>query len=231
MNELSSVLELAHEVTRQAIRIREGSELENDVKRVITQADETKAELVKLRQAVAAARGFAAASGEAGADLSGLDNGLVAFASNATSRGGLPTRPAFNTAQVKIREVTVRINSELAEAWTRWINREMGTVPTVRISMLEPAQQGAARERQATLNRLAKVTTPTSVDITEAKNALEYLSDLLKNIPDPPGQVVALLDRLSRQPDLTLADLTDEDIKALRGARVADQIVVRRRGA
>ena len=41
-------------------------------------------------------------------------------------------------------------------------------------------------------------------------------------MPDPPQEVLALLERLGERPPLTLAELTDEDIGLLRQAGVAD---------
>ena len=54
---------------------------------------------------------------------------------------------------------------------------------------------------------------------------------MLDGLPDPPGEVLGILERIGQRPALTLADLTDEQIAALRAGGVADQLEVRRRGA
>lgn len=231
MSRFASVLELAQEVTRQANSIRDDAASDAEAKRVLQQTDNTRMELGKLEKAVKAARALLSHDSEAFVDLSGLDSGREAFTRNAASRGGLPTRPAFNTAQVKIREVASRVNGELAEVWSRWISQRTGAVPTLRISLLPPPDQAETWERWTTLQKLSKVVTPAPSDITMAGNALSYLHDALKDIADPPSEVAALVERLGKPPFLTLADLTDEQIKALREAKVAVQFELRRRGA
>lgn len=231
MTEFTSVLELAQEVTRQATRIQESSALEIEVKRVLLQTDETRAELGRLEKAVKSARALLSYDSAAAVDLSGLDTGLEAFARNAASRGDLPTRQAFSGAQAKIREVTSRVNGELAQAWSGWTNQRMGSVPMLSVSLLPPADQTAAWDRWNTLQKLSKVGTPEPSDLTMAQNALSYLHEALKDIPPPPSEVAALVDRLGKRPFLTLADLTDEQINALREAKVAVQFELRRRGA
>ena len=55
------------------------------------------------------------------------------------------------------------------------------------------------------------------------------LKERLKDKKEPTGPIVALLPLLERPRGVTLAELTDEDIAALREFGIAGQIEVRRR--
>jgi hypothetical protein len=91
--------------------------------------------------------------------------------------------------------------------------------------------QQAARDRWANLVKTAKVVTPSRDQINSFAKDLDNLHEDLDGLPDPPGEVLGILARIDQRPALTLADLTDEQIAALRAGGVADQLEVRRRGA
>jgi hypothetical protein len=230
MSEFASVLELAQEVAKEANRIKQGAAAELNADRVLKRVDEANEALTRLSLLVRAARRLAEASSEESLDLSGLDDGRDAFIRNVERAGGLPSNQAFDGAKNKINGVARRVTAELAAAWTQWADREVARVPTVRISLLDQQDQKTAHDRWASLVKTSKVSTPTVTDIVSLKSDLDYLHDWLDSLPDPPGAVLGILERLAQRPALTLADLADDEIAALREAGIADQIEVRRRG-
>jgi hypothetical protein len=231
MSEFSSVLELAREVTNEANRIKGGKTAELNAERVLNRVGEANMPLKKLDQVVTAARRLAVTSGEAPIDLIGLDDGRADFERLAQRLNYLPSNQAFEGAKNKIRDVTERVTIGLATAWTQWTDREVAKVPSLRISLLEQEDQRVPRERWGRLVKTARVTPPTRDQINSFKSDLDYLHELLDPLPDPPGAVLEILDRLGQHRGLTLAEVTDEEIAVLRGAGVAAQIEVRRRGA
>jgi hypothetical protein len=230
MNEFSSILELAREVGKEANRIKGGKAAELNAERVLNRVDETYVVLEKLDQVIRAARKLAESSAGACVGLAGLDDGRADFERLAQRSSYLPSNQAFDGAKNRIGGVTKHITADLADGWTQWTDKEVGKVPRVRISLLDPASQPTARSHWDSLVKTSKVGTPTVDDIVSLKSDLDYLHEVLDTVPPPSGEVIEILDRLSQRRGLTLADLTDEEIAALREAGVSDQIEVRRRG-
>jgi hypothetical protein len=231
MSEFSSVHELAREVTNEANRVKNGKAAELNAERVLNRVNEAYAVLEKLSQVVTAARRLAVASDEVSVALTGRDDGRADFERLAQRLSYLPSNQAFEGARNKISGVTKQVTAQIADAWTQWTDREVAKVPRFRISLLEQEDQKAPHERWANLVKTSKVTAPTRDQINSFKSDLDYLHELLDPLPDPPGAVLEILDRFRQRRGLTLAELTDEEIAALREAGVAEQIEVRRRGA
>lgn len=231
MSEFPSVLELAQEVTRQANRIKQDAEAEQQATRVLQRVDTVQKALAGLETAVAAALRLHAASGQQFVSLEKLDEGRESFATSVANAGGIPRNEVFTTAANRISGATKRVTTELAAGWAQWTAREVAGIPRMRISLLDQAEQQAPRERWDSLLKTAKVATPARDHINSFKSDLDYLHDVLDSLPDPPGAVLEILERLGQRRGMTLAELTDEEIAVLREAGVADQIEVRRRGA
>jgi hypothetical protein len=231
MSEFSSVLELAREMASEANRIKSGQKAEETAERVLNRVGETKVALQRLEQAVAAARRLAEASGMTAIDLTGLDDGRANLERLAQQSSHLPSDPAFNGARKKIGDVTRRVTGDFEEAWAEWARQAVAGVPSIKISQLDPMDQVAARTRWDDLVRVSRVPSPKTDDINSFKSDLDYLHVILDPLPNLPGQVREVYDRLGRRPYLTLAEITDEQIASLREAGVAAQIELRRRGA
>lgn len=231
MSDFPSVLALAREMASESSRIKSGREAELNAERVLNRVTETQAALQKLEQAVTAARSMEAASGKTVIDLAGLDDGRPGFERLAQQSSNLPSDQAFNGAKRKIGEVTARVTRGFEDAWAEWVARERSAVPSIKISQLGPVDQATARSRWDSLVSTAKVASPKISDIVSFKSDLSYLHEVLDDLPELPGPVRELYERLGRRPSLTLADITDEQIANLRVAGVAAQIEMRRQGA
>lgn len=231
MSEFSSVLELAREVASEANRIKRGRDAELNAERVMNRVGEITGALQKLEQAVAAARRLAAASGVAAIDVTGLDNGRANLERLARQSSHLPSDVAFTGARKNIGDVTSRVTRAFGEAWAEWARQAAAGVPIIKISQLDPVDQAAARTRWDALVKVSRAPSPKTDDINSFKSDLEYLHEVLDSLPDLPGQVRELYDRLARRPSLTLADITDAEIAELREKGLDAHIEVRRRGA
>jgi hypothetical protein len=231
MSEYSSVLELARAMAGEANRIKSGKAAELNAERILNRIGETQVVLLKLEQMIATARRLAEARGETSVDLAGLDDGRTDFERLAQRASYLPSNQAFDGAKNRIGLVAKRITAELGDAWIQWTSQEIARVPSLRISLLDQADQKTARERWTNLVKAAKVATPTRDQISLFKSDLDSLHEDLDQLPDPPGAVLGILERIGQRPALTLADLTNEQMAVLREAGIADQIELRRRGA
>lgn len=232
ISEFASVLELAQEMANESSRIKRGRDAELNAERVLNRVAETQAALQKLEQVLASARNMEAASSGAVLDLTGVDDGRASFERLAQQSSHLPSDQAFNAAKKKIGDVTGRVTRDFEDAWAEWVTREKAAVPSLKISQLDPVDQAVAQRRWDTLVSTAKVANPKIADIVSFKSDLSYLHEVLDELPDLPGPVRVLYERLGRRPSLTLADITDEQIASLREAGgVAAQIEMRRRGA
>jgi hypothetical protein len=224
----SSVLEKALAMTAEANRIRKGAEAQLEAARVSQRVDEIHERLLELRRLIGAARRLNVASGAELVDLSGLDEGRAAFARHASS--GLPSNQVFTAAKQKLNDVSSRLSGQLGAAWSQWTADRIAGLPLARISLLSADEQQLARSRRDELAKLARNPVPTSADVRTFVSDAAILSETLNQLPDPPQEVLALLERLGKRPFLTLDELTDQQIALLRRADVADQIEVRRRG-
>lgn len=230
MSEFPSVLELARAMVTESSRIKNGRDAELNAERVLNRVAETQAALLKFEQTVTAARSLEAASGEAIVDLAGLDDGRPGFERLAQQSSHLPSDQAFNVAKKKIGEVTGRVTRDFENAWAEWVARERLRVPSIKISQLDPVDQATARGRWDSLVSTAKIASPKIADIVSFKSDLGYLHGVLDGLPELPGTVRELYERLGRRPYLTLAEITDEQFASLREVGVAAQIELRRRG-
>ena len=129
----------------------------------------------------------------------------------------LPSNQAFDGAKKRIGDVTKRVTADVADVWTLWTGQEIARVPRLRISLLDQADQQAARDRWANLVKTAKVASPSRDQINSFAADLDNLHEDLDGLPDPPGEVLGILARIDQRPALTLADLTDEQIAATPG--------------
>lgn len=221
-----SVLEKARAMTAEANRIQQGAEADHEAARISQRVEEIGELLLQLQQLINAARRLNAAHGSV--DVSGLDDGRAAFARRASS--GLPSNQVFTAAKVKINGVISRLRTKLGAAWSQWTSERIAELPLARISLLSADERESARSRRDELARLARNVVPTSTDITMFTSAADLLSETLSQLPDPPQEILSLLERLGQRPPPTLDELTDEQIALLRRADVANQIEVRRRG-
>ena len=161
-------------------------------------------------------------------DLSGLDDGRAAFARHAAA--GLPSNQVFTAARQKINGVISRVSEQLGAAWAQWTSEQLAGLPLIRIPLLGADEQKSVRDRRDELLKLSKVAVPTGPDVGAFQSAAGLLRETLDEVPDPPQEILGLLQRLGERPPVTLDQLTDDDIGLLRRAGIADQIEVRRRG-
>lgn len=224
----TSVFDKAQALQSRANALAAGEAGQKEAERVAHRVEETRALLAELHQVIMGVRSMRAIDDADPIDLSALDDGYVNFSKHAAA--GNPSDQVFTTAKRKVRAVIDQLGLQLQQTWSSWTSHRMTMLPVLRILLLASEEQAAAHERRDELAKLARVKAPSATDVTLFLRNYDLLKETLDGIPDPPNEVLTLLQRLGERPSLTLHDLTDAQITMLRDAQVANQIEVRRRG-
>jgi len=223
-----SVLDKAVALRAEARRLQEGQKGAAERGRISKAVAELDVQISELARVVRAARHAANLGIALSVELGLADYGRANLERYAAA--GLPSDRAFIVARGKVNASKQAIADALSAAWTAWATAQLDALPVERIALLDREPRERATGWHARLRSLASSTPPTNSDIDEFFRKLDALTETLAEAPVASGEVVNLLKRLAEQPLLTLADLTDEQIAALREAGVADQVELRRRG-
>jgi hypothetical protein len=223
------VLDKARRIVGESRRLAEGAAEIQQAARINRRVMGLREGLRMLSNHVTVARAVNEAAGASLVDLSGLDSGLADFKKKVASTPN-PSDQAFNTARARVDALCKRLHEQTLGVWTRWATARIQDVPLNRFPMLEFEHQRLARSKKAELDRVTTKSDLSVSDIRVFKLTLETLDDMLTAAPDVPGDLVAVLDRLSRTPSPTLAEVSDEEIQLLRSAHLDSQIVIKRIG-
>ena len=224
-----SVLEKAQAMTAEAARLREGEKGEQDAARVSQRVDEVTVALQGLGRVVGAVDRLHAVSGTRTVDLSGLDEGRATFARHAAGRAAV--QPGLHGRQAEDQRRHL--------AGQRATRRRLGAVDVGTTGRAAVDTHPAAGCRRAEIGPGAPRRTAEARENTGSVergcrhvpvNGRTPAGYAQRGCPDPPPEILALLQRLGERPPMTLDQLTDDDIGLLRRAGIADQIEVRRRG-
>ncbi|MFD8386985.1 hypothetical protein ACFV2X_52350 [Streptomyces sp. NPDC059679] len=192
--------------------------------------DELQVVLNALRTQISIARALKARDSHLTIDLSNVDDGRANFERN-VGPSGLPSSTVLNTAKKRAQEVVDRLTKGNQEAWTTWTRQSLSNLPLARIAMLlEPETEEQATSRHAELVRIAR-SKPSKDAITTFATVHDGLWELLHDTEDPPEALASLLERLRTQPDLTLRDVTDEEIALIRKHGMDAHISLKRKGS
>ncbi|MEU2661923.1 hypothetical protein [Micromonospora sp. NPDC007220] len=219
-----SVLDKARALTAEANRLREGSEAEDNAKRVLTQAEELSGTLERLRRLVEAARALRAQGVDF--DLERVDDGRERFSRLATD--GLPSVQAIVGARRTVDAVLQRTRAALTQIWLQWASERIAELPVQRLAVLSAAEQRAEQSTLGELKSLSKIDVPHAREISSFAAAHAGLKEALDNLREPDPELEQLLFRLSRR--IMLDQVSDADIALLREYGLADQVELHRRG-
>lgn len=139
---------------------------------------------------------------------------------------GRPSADKIRGALQSLRNDRSRLDGALGDWWRDWATQRLGEVPYDRIALLQEPERG---QRQETITRLRADAgrVPSRGTIITFHNSIQLLIDRLNEI-GPEEALDSALRRLTTSRQTTLADLTDDELKALRSQRqVASQIVLR----
>jgi hypothetical protein len=223
-----SLLDEAVALRAEARRLQEGQKGVAEFSRVSHAVTELDLLIGALEQVVRAARHAASLGVTLPIDLALADDGRANLARHAAA--GLPSDQAFVAARRKINASTQAIADALSSAWTGWAAARLSALPMERIALLDLEPRNQANGWRTRLLFLASSRSPSSSDIDEFSRTIDALTEALDAAPTASGEIIDLLKRMVERPPLTLADLTDAQVAALREAGVADQVELRRRG-
>jgi hypothetical protein len=228
MTASGSVLDKAVALRAEARRLQEGQKGAAELARLSNRVAELDLLISELARVVQAARRAANLGVTLSVDLALADDGRANLERHAAD--GLPSDRAFVVARGKVNASKQAIADALSAAWTAWAAAQLDALPVERIALLDREPREQSTGWHARLRSLASCAPPTNSDIDEFSRTIDALTETLAEAPAASGEVVNLLKRLAERPLLTLADLTDEQVAALREAGVADQVELRRRG-
>jgi hypothetical protein len=223
-----SVLDKAVALRAEARRLQEGEKGATELARTSNRVAELDVLISALARVVLAARRAASLGVALSAGLALADAGRSNLARHAAA--GLPSDRAFIVALGKVNASTDTIAAALSSAWAEWATARLAALPVERVALLDLEPRNQATGWHTRLQSLVSKKPPSSSDIDEFSRTIEALTTALDAAPAASGEVIDLLKRLAERPTLTLADLTDAQVAALRQADVADQVELRRRG-
>jgi hypothetical protein len=222
-----SLLDKAVALSAEARRLQEGQKGAAEFARISHAVTELNQLISALDQTALAARRAASLGVTLPVDLALADDGRANLARHAA---GLPSDQAFVAARRKINASTQTIADALSLAWTEWAAAQLNALAVERIALLDREPRNQATGWRTRLLFLASSRPPSSSDIDQFSRTIDALTEALDAAPAASGEVIDLLKRLVERPPLTLADLTDEQVAALREAGVANQVELRRGG-
>jgi len=222
------VRDRALKLQNEVRRLEAGAQGEGQAKRVARRVDEIQSALAVLSGHARAARTLRRLTTAADISLAGLGAGRDDLARRAA--GSIPSDSAFTAAKRKIETSSSSLAKEIQAAWKAWADERLSALPDRRIAMLDQARQAQARATLRNLGGLAAAASVTTPVITEFTSAYEGLEDELGEAADVPEELLAVLDRLSRNL-ITLRDISDDEVALLRAYHMDGDIELRRKSA
>lgn len=141
---------------------------------------------------------------------------------------GRPTPERLTGAVGKVSRATKSILDDLDGRWRLWAVDRLEGVPIQRIPRLAPAERRQVEVRLASL-RADSRSAPSSASANQFKVGLDAVNDALARVA-VHSLLEEALSKVMSSPPVTLAELSDEEIAALRDdSGVATQIVLSRR--
>lgn len=178
--------------------------------------------LVNRVTAVRAAARLAVPVPDLGDDIA---SGLSALESHI--QRGLPSPQALRHARDRLRANASNIDTALAAVWRPWAEAHFNALELARAALLPPADRTRVDNLTRRLRQLAATPTPSAEEIGQFDREVRELRDLLDRV-SPRDERLHLLSRLSCE-RVTLADLSDDELRLLRSEReLAAQILLRR---
>lgn len=225
----TSVYEKALQLQDDARRLAAGQAGQREAQRIARRTSELRVQLENLRARLELARLMNETTGTGSVDVSERGSGFVEFERKAQP-GAHPSDAVFTKATARIKDVCAALDDGIRQSWSAWARARIDQLPTTRMAMLPQKQLVEARKRLEQLDRAAAIPRVSRSDIELFKVSLDGLTELLAEAPDVPEDVVDLLHLLSRSPAPTLAEITDDQIRLLRSAGLAGEVVLTRKG-
>lgn len=141
---------------------------------------------------------------------------------------GRPTPERLTGSVGKVSRAAKSILDDLDSRWRVWAAERLDEIPRQRIPRLAPAERRQIEARLASL-RMDSRSAPSSASVSQFKVGLDAVNDVLAHVA-VHSLLEDALSKVMSSPPITLAELSDEEIAALRDdSDVAAQIFLSRR--
>ncbi|MFI5897676.1 hypothetical protein ACIA5D_47080 [Actinoplanes sp. NPDC051513] len=220
-----TMLDKANQFRTKAVLIEAQQSDTDELARLTHRVAAVKAALQKLDRAMTAARIVSDLPDSPTINMA-VDDGYHDFRRNVETSNFNDT--VFRAATRKLEAASTQFDTDAQQVWKTWAAQRLGSLRWERIAVLPAAERRSVRERWTRLDRIA-ASSPDKSSVTEFVTTYANMRELLDDLPDLPSQLVDLLDRLSQKTPLTIADLSEEDLRILRESEVGSQIELRRR--
>lgn len=220
-----TVLEKANRFRTQAQLISAQQSDSDELTRLTHRVADVRTALLKLDRALAAARSIADLPNAPTIDIP-ADDGYNDFKRKID--GSDFNDSVFRAAVRKLDAAAAKIDIGGQQAWKSWTAQRLGDLRPERLAVLPAAERKGILERRTRLERIASAPAAPAA-VTEFVTSYDLLRERLDDLPDLPSHLVDLLDRLSQKKPMTIADLSEEDLRILRESEVGAQIELRRR--
>ncbi|MBO3752588.1 hypothetical protein J5X84_41605 [Streptosporangiaceae bacterium NEAU-GS5] len=221
----TTLLEKANQFRIKAELIGAQQSHTDELTRITLRITAVKAALNKLDQALTAARTVAGLPDAPSINMA-VDDGYDEFRRKIDVSDF--NDAVFRMAVRRLEAAAMKLDTESDQSWKTWTVQCLGSLRRERVAVLPAPQRGSARGSWTRLERIASAP-PDRSSVIEFVTTYDNLRELLDDLPDLPSELLDLLDRLSQKTPLTIADLSEEDLRILRTSEVGSQIELRRR--
>lgn len=180
-----------------------------------------------LRDQLHLARKVNSLVGSAQIDLTNIDAGFHAFKRRAEDDASYPSRESWRTAIASVRGTTSTIAVRTVDTWQTWSRARLAELPTDRIRLIGSEPRSRAEAQLHELRRMAEARAVELGHVGRFPLVLDELRALLDGTPAMSSDVASVLKLFDLLDTVTLHDLTDEHIDALRESGLDQRIVLR----
>lgn len=157
-----------------------------------------------------------------------IDDGFQAFHRKIAANNFMDR--SFVAATNKLKSASSELKNTCSKGWKDWAGQRLRVLSEAwpRVAFLRADEHRDAVDQRKRLEKIAS-TEPTPSAVTLFTTIYDHLWKRLDTLPLLSGELAEVLELVKRKPPLTLADLTDEQLRLLRESEVGAQIELHRR--
>lgn len=165
--------------------------------------------------------------GSAQIDLTSIDAGFGTFRKRSEDDPSYPSKASWQAAVAAVRTTTNNIAGQALTSWRIWARARLAELPTDRIRLISSEPRTQAETQLNELRRMAEARVVELGHVTRFPLVLDELRALLDVTPAMSSNVVSVVRLFDLLDTVTLHDLTDAHVEALRESGLDDRIELR----